>query len=290
MTLGTVAAFVASVTWAFATTRYARASREVGSTRVNLARTFTALPAFAILRVVFGEGPLFAGFTTERALWLLASIVCSYAVADSLFLAACRRVGITTGLSIASTYPLWAAIWGTVVDGEAFGTERAAGTLLAVGGVIWLVRLGTRGESARERDGVGLGLAVLVSVLWALNSIGVKRGATGIGLFDVNVFRFSAALLILAPQLRLPSERGRARAPTGGWVTLVPALLADCTLGSLAYVYGLSHTDLAVGATLSSLAPLISVPFAVAAGEERFDVRRLAAIVTTVLGVALLVR
>jgi len=291
VTLGTVAAFTASVTWAFATTRYARASREVGSTRINLARALTALPAFVLLRLAFGGGALFSGLTPERATWLVVSIVCSYALADSLFLTACRRVGITTALSVASMYPLWAALWGTVQDGEPFGPARGAGTLLAVGGVIWLVQLGTKGTpAAGGRDLTGLGLSVLVSVLWALNSVGVKRGAAGMNVFDVNVFRFGAAVLILSPQLGLPSERGRAWSPAGGFRTLVPALLADCVLGSLSYVYGLSHTDLAVGATLSSLAPLISVPFAVAAGEERFDARRLAAIATTVLGVALLVR
>jgi drug/metabolite transporter (DMT)-like permease len=71
---------------------------------------------------------------------------------------------------------------------------------------------------------------------------------------------------------------------------LLPALVADSIVGALAYVYGLSHTDLAVGATLSSLAPLFSVPFAIAAGEERFDARRSAAIVVTVAGIVLLLQ
>jgi drug/metabolite transporter (DMT)-like permease len=163
VTLGAVAAFTASVTWAFATTRYARASRELGSVRVNLARALVALPAFAVLRLLFGSGAPMSGVTPVKATWLLVSIVCSYALGDSLFLTACRRIGITTGLSIASTYPLWAALWGTLLDGEPFGPAHALGTLLAVGGVVWLVRLGAPGEtSPRSRDAVGLGLALLI--------------------------------------------------------------------------------------------------------------------------------
>ena len=291
MNLAPAAAFTASATWAFATSRYTRASREVGSTRVNLARTCVALPAFVGMRLLAGGGPFLSGVTPLGATWLVVSIVCSYALADSLFLTACRRVGLTTALSIASTYPLWAAVWGTVVDHEPVGAGRAVGMLLAVGGVVWLVQLGNGGATgSAQRDTAGLGLAVTASLLWALNSIGVKRGAAGMNLFDVNVFRFTVAFLILSPQLWLPSERVRARAPAGGWLILLPALLADCVLGSLCYVYGLSNTDLAVGATLSSLAPLISVPFAIAAGEEHFDLRRLGAIVATVTGIALLVR
>ena len=61
-----------------------------------------------------------------------------------------------TALSIASSYPLWAALVGSLASGEPFGPLRATGTLLCVGGVIALVRLapsqepgapGTRGRA-----------------------------------------------------------------------------------------------------------------------------------------------
>ena len=286
---GPAAAFTASVTWAYATTRYARVSRDVGSARVNFMRAVVAVSAFTLLSVASGRPSTFPAMTPTAACWLLLSIVCSYALADSLFLTAGRRIGITTALSIASTYPLWAALWGTVVDGESFGLGRAAGTLLAVGGVVCLVRLTAGVPSAdKKRDVAGLTLAGIASVMWAANSIGVKRGSVGLDAVDVNIFRFSAGLLLLWPQLRLTGARALPASPTGGWLPVVPALIADSVVGSLAYVYGLSHTDLAVGATLSSLAPLISVPFAIAAGEERFDAKRFAAIVVTVAGIALL--
>ena len=51
----------------------------------------------------------------------------------------------------------------------------------------------------------------------------------------------------------------------------------------------LAHTDLAVGATLSSLAPLLVVPVAIAMGEERWSPARFGAVLATVLGIALLV-
>ncbi len=258
---------------------------------MNLARAIVATSAFAALRLATGGGPLMSGLTIGAASWLVLSIVCSYALGDSLFLTASRRVGVTTALSIASTYPLWAALWGTVIDREPLGALRGAGMLLAVGGVTWLVRLGRGdgGAEANRRDRGGIALALVTSLFWAFNSIGIKRGSVGMNLLDVNVFRFGAAFLLLLPQLRFPAERARAASPGGGWRSLLPALLVDCVLGSLSYVYGLAHTDLAVGATLSSLAPLISVPFAIAAGEDRFDARRLAAIAATVSGVALLV-
>jgi drug/metabolite transporter (DMT)-like permease len=58
--------------------------------------------------------------------------------------------------------------------------------------------------------------------------------------------------------------------------------------GSLFYLYGLSHSRLAVGAVLTSLAPVVSVPVAVAFGLERFSLARTAGVTMVVLGIILL--
>lgn len=289
---GPLAAFGASVTWAYASARYARVSREVGSARVNLARAVTASAFFAGLFALTGDHAALALLSVRAVAWLLASIVASYAFGDSLFFTAARRIGVTTALSIASVYPIWAALFGALVAGEPFGPWRALGTLLSVAGIVWLVRLAGTGVALRTpgpRDVGGLVLAFATSLLWAANSVAVKRGSQGLDLPLANAVRFSMAVVLLSVQMRLPVNAALPARPTGGWSVLAPALLADAVLGALLYVYGLAHTDLAVGATLSSLAPLVSVPVALALGEERWSASRFAAVLTTVAGVAILV-
>jgi drug/metabolite transporter (DMT)-like permease len=289
---GPLAAFGASVTWAYASARYARVSREVGSARVNLARAVTASAFFAALYALTGDHAAPTQLSAQAVAWLLASIVASYAFGDSLFFTAARRVGVTTALSIASVYPIWAALFGALVAHEPFGPGRALGTMLSVAGVVWLVRLTGSGErrgSNAGRDAGGLVLAFATSLLWAANSVAVKRGSQGLDLSLANALRFGMALALLSVQMRLPANAALPARPTGGWSVLAPALLADAVLGALLYVYGLAHTDLAVGATLSSLAPLVSVPVALALGEERWSASRFAAVLTTVAGVAILV-
>lgn len=289
--LGPLGALGASVTWAYATTRYVRASRDVGSVRINQARALFAFPAFTAVGLAVHGARLFEGMTWQTVAWLLSSIIGSYVLGDSVFLTAARRTGVTTALSIASTYPLWAALFGASSSNEPFGTRRALGTGLCVLGVIWLVRLSgaARDDEGKRRDLGGVLLAIVTSLLWAANSVCVKKGAQGFDTFQVNSLRFGVALLLLTLQTLRPSARGLPRSPSGGWGGLVPALVADAIFGSLFYVYGLSHSDLAVGATLSSLAPLISVPFAVLSGEEAWSGQRLLAVSTTVSGVVLLV-
>lgn len=295
--LGASAALASAALWAFASTRYALGSRTVGSARVNLTRASTVLPIFLLATLLTTHGHPLRDVTAARAGWLGLSVLCAYAFADNLFFAAARRVGVTTALAIASSYPLWAALAGVVWRGEPFGPWRAAGTLFCVGGVIALVVLAP--QSADEQPHArstaraarqGILLALLTSVLWAGNSVSTKLGATGLFAWQANLVRFAIAWPILAATsalLRRPA--GDARAARAVYRSLVPVSLAEACVGSSLFVYGLAHTDLAVGATLSSLAPLMSVPFALFYREERWSLPRFCAVAATVAGAIVLV-
>jgi drug/metabolite transporter (DMT)-like permease len=197
---------------------------------------------------------------------------------------------VSSALAIASTYPLWAALKGTLIDGERFGPGRALGTLLCVGGVAAIIKTGrAAAEPEQPGDGRALGvpLALATSVLWAGNTIGIKAGSVGLPFYTVNAMRYGFALAILGGLVLLGRAPGATR-PARGWARLVPAIVIDCLVGSACFIYGLTHTDLAVGATLSSLAPLLALPFAVWLGAERLTFAKLAAVIVTVGGIVLL--
>jgi drug/metabolite transporter (DMT)-like permease len=303
--LGALAALASAALWAFASTRYALGSRTVGSARVNLTRASTVLPVFFVVTLITTRGQLGHDLTGARAAWLGVSVICAYACADNLFFAAARRVGVTTALAIASSYPLWAAVVGVAWRGERFGLLRAAGTLLCVGGVIALILLAPTaaelddGAPARPQQPApatrrqvqqGILLALLTSVLWAGNSVSTKLGATGLPPWQANLIRFAIAWPILATTCaatRKPSDD--AAAARAVYRSLIPVSLAEACVGSSLFVYGLAHTDLAVGATLTSLAPLMAVPFALFYREERWSPTRFCAVAATVAGVIVLV-
>ena len=295
--MGAFAAVASAALWAFASTRYAQASRAVGSARVNLTRASTVLPLFLVATLVTTRGHLLAGIGGTRAAWLGLSVLCAYGFADNVFFAAARRVGVTTALAIASSYPLWAALVGTAWRGERFGVVRAAGTLLCVGGIIALIALSPRAveehahaHSTKRDAREGILLALLTSVLWAGNTVSVKLGGTGIAAWHANLIRFLVAWPILAATSALTTRPTRdAAVARAAYRSLVPVSIAEACVGSSLFVYGLAHTDLAVGATLSSLAPLLSVPFALLYHEERWSPPRFVAVAATVAGVVILI-
>ena len=295
--LGALAALASAALWAFGSTRYALASRTVGSARVNLARATTVLPVFLVASLWSTGGHLGDGVTWPHAMWLFASVLCSYALADNVFFAAARRVGITTALAIASSYPLWAAAAGAWWRDEPFGPRHIIGTLACVGGVIALIVQAPQAadehahtHSTRREALEGILLALATSVLWAGNSLSTKMGVDGLTAWHVNLIRFGFAWPILALTSALTDPPVQRPAPRwAAYRALVPVSLAEACVGSSLYVYGMAHTDLAVGATLTSLAPLMSVPVALFYREERWSARRFGAVAATVLGAVLLV-
>jgi drug/metabolite transporter (DMT)-like permease len=294
---GALAALISSAIWAWASTRYALHSRAIGSARVNFTRASTVMPVFFVITAVLTRGKIFGGADVTHALWLGLSVICAYAFADNIFFAAARRVGVTTAMAIASTYPLWATLAGALWRHERLGLAHAAGALLCVGGVIALILLAPRAAhevphagSDAEASRTGIVFAVITSVLWAGNSVATHIGGLGLITVQANLIRFFFAWPILAvTSLIVPRPTRDPAEARHAYLALVPVSLLEAGLGSSLFVYGLAHSDLAVGATLSSLAPLMSVPFALLYGEERWSPSRFVAVMVTVAGVIVLV-
>jgi drug/metabolite transporter (DMT)-like permease len=291
--LGAGAAFMASVTWAFASTHYAEVARTQGAVRVGLLRAICAATLFSLLAAFEGHNPL--QIDAWRGLCLAGSVICSYALGDRVFFASAARIGTSSALSIATIYPLWSALYGTIARGEPLGASRAVGMALCLVGVSAVLQL-SRGATPR-RSGAsgsvlgGAGLALLTSLFWAGNTIFLKLGAQGIAIYQANAFRFGCGVLLLLVQLLPRAEVVVGeRLPFGALARkLWLPLFADTGVGGVCFIYGIANTDLALGATLSSLSPLVALPFAVMLGTERVSIAKAAAVCVTLLGVVLLV-
>ena len=301
--LGPAACLGSAALWALAANVYARAARASSPVAVNFMRASLSFPFFLAVALVQGPAGGLGEVTSGRAAWLLVSVVGSYAVGDALFLASAQLLGVPVALAIASTYPLWSACAGWAFLGQSVGPAGLVGVGLVVAGVVTVVRprggRADEGESTLPSSGVrahgsghaaGVLLAAATSLFWALNTFAVARGGAGLPVAAVNAVRMGIAVALL-PLVRLV-VRGRgtpllvpAREMRHAW----PVFLLESIGGTALFVIGLTRSPLAVAAALTSLAPVLSVPFAVVVGRERVGARALAGIVLVTAGIVLLV-
>lgn len=310
--LGPLSALMSSVTWAVGSTFFARMARDSSAFAVNFTRAIFGVPLFVMgAFVVFGfQGGLlaFARVEWSHFAWLALSTVCSYGLADAMFYWSARSLGVPGALAIASAHPLLTTLATALIGDEGFVWMQGLAAAITVGGVVAVILSGRSGAVDKRgggayssvdphsnhmlgRTSVGLALAVATAVLWALNSVIVaKVGASGLDAFVLNALRISISIGVTA--VMSAAFMGRAK----------PLLLPIATIkkfwwlfvvegfcGSMFFAYGLAHSPLVVGATLTALSPVLAVLAALVLRTEKISALKTAGVVLCVFGVWLLV-
>lgn len=306
--MGPAAAFSASITWAVGAVAYSKLSHSYPAYIVNLHRILVGLPAaLLILTLMGGWGEAVGTLSFEKVGWALMVVLAGYALGDAIFLMSSQRIGGPASLAIASIYPLWSALWGAFFESEPLGHWQILGIVSIVGGVVAVILSGAKSEDLApvvprmqetesrprrfDHRAMGVALALLASFFWALNSVAVGKLGQGMNPHFVNSLRLSLAL-ILCPLIGVLMN-GKTSLRLIPMKTLKPLLVVfgiECILGPFFYVYGLSHSSVAVGSALTALAPAISVPVAVAMGREKFSKLKTAGIFAVIAGIYLLLR
>ncbi|MGK5082541.1 DMT family transporter [Bdellovibrionota bacterium FG-1] len=303
--LGPLCAFAASITWAVGSAQYSRLSRGHSPFAVNLARATVALPLFLVCSMWMAGGPVELWvrvwqMAPTQVFWLAVSIFASYGMGDVLFMWSTRSLGVPAALAIGSTYPLLTAGVGTWIQGEPITFHQIVGLFLTVGGVIAVILSGSEPTPASSsglhaapkhltRRGLGVALAFGTMLMWALNSVATSYAGKTVDPFLANLVRMPFGIVM---------SIGMGRVLARGTEVAIPFRLIKKSLwvfvleafgGSVLFIYGLSHSPLAIGSTLASLAPVLSVPVAWALKLERFSIQRTLAVIAVVAGLALLV-
>ena len=303
---GAMSGFLASCTWALGTAVYSRLSHENSAFAVNFARAWIALPLF-FLAALISAGGFQQGFA-EFALagwshlgWMALSMFASYGMGDVIFLWSTRSLGVPGALAIASSSPFWTAWVGVIFLGQVLRPTQWFGLVLTLCGIILVILNSPRGpdqsvssipmEETHKPKGVpwkGIAFAVLASFFWSLNSFSVARGSAGISVFVANTIRMSFGVV-------LSTILGRFLAPgepiVMPWKTIRPFLwlfALESFGGSFFYMTAFSKAPLVIAATMSSLAPVISVPVAWAFGMEKFSLFRTAGVALVAIGLSVL--
>ncbi|MBC7384861.1 MAG: DMT family transporter [Cryobacterium sp.] len=304
-TLGPLSAFFASVTWAVGSATYSKLSRNNRPFDVNFTRAALALPCFLIAALVFNGGwnatvNAFESISSTKLGWLTLSVFASFALGDLFFLWSTLSLGVPGALAVASGYPVLMTLAGVLFEGEALTLASATGVALVVIGIVLIVLNDPKGtpppgieaksHPLLKKKSVGIFCAVFTMFAWALNGYAVSRGGAGIDPFVGNAIRMSTSLIVISI-LSLSFTRTRATLlPKNILAANAPVILFESFIGSALYVYGLSRSSIVLGGTLSSLAPMLSVPIAVALKLERFSWVRSIAVVIVVAGLSLLFR
>lgn len=301
--IGPLSAFLSSCTWAFGSTRYAQLSVQYSPFAVNATRGLIALPLFiiaALLEWAFNGFPSVI-ITASHIGWFFVSMISSYGLGDVFFLWSTRGLGVPGALAIASCYPLFATLGGVILQGVTPTFGQIIGLIITVAGIVLVIvsrHNGNLDASRKESDGhaqsksnvvLSTFFAVLTSLFWGLNSYSLFHIGSEVSPFTGNVIRMTFAIVIANGVRLILSPKAPAFLP-------VHQVKQDCKLigmeafgGSMFFAYGLAHSPLVAGVTLTGLAPLIAVLIAWVKKTEPMSLHKAIGVMLSVIGVLLLI-
>ncbi len=288
--MGPLAAFAASITWAWASNGYSRLAKHNSAFAVSFVRSLIGLPLFITLAVVTGGFSEYFNATLSNVGWFTLSAIASYGFADALFLFSTRSLGVPGALAVTATYPIWTALFGFFFKNEVLKISQTLGLIITIISVVIVVLTTppTTTKNSKKSLFVGLSLALCTSVLWAVNGYAVSQGTLGISLPVANTLRMACALFVTPVFALLFLPRASLLIPRQELKPELKYFVGESFLGSMCFTYGLSNSPLAIGSTLSSLAPVVAVPMAWIAKTEKVTFVRTAGIIGVVAGLALL--
>ena len=273
-------------------------------------RALFPLPLFILSTFIFA-GSFSGGLSFYQEVkahhwgWFLISMFASYGLADAIFLWSTRSLGVPAALAIASCFPVWTVIGGYFFGGETISLKQGFGLFLTVSGVISVILSGTHTKQtvtqsemqkvtnppqapASKGQKLGFFCAFLTSILWAINGFAISRGAAELMPVVGNTIRMIIALILTSVLAKIFAPKTAFILPLNEVKKYWHVFIIEGFLGACLSVYGLSRSPLALGATLSSLSPVISVPMSVALGLESFSVPKTFAVGVVVIGIGFL--
>ena len=165
-----------------------------------------------------------------------------------------------TGL-IAYLWPLFIVLFSGLLPGEKLGPLHIIGALIAFGGAALIVLRG--GVSLDGASSLGLGLAFLCAVTWAVYSV-LSRRLGEVPTQSVTVFCLATAALSVVAHLALEQTVW----PQGalGWLAVLGLGIGPVGIAFFTWDIGMKRGDIQMLGVASYAAPLLSTLALVAAG------------------------
>jgi drug/metabolite transporter (DMT)-like permease len=283
---GAACALGAALAWSITSLLARTLMPHYGSVTINAVRSGIA-GALLVGCVVLTDGPaVLVAMSGTTFLVLVVSIVAAIGIGDSVFFESTRAIGLGRAMTIATTYPIGAALMAAALYGERITAPIAAGTLLTLGGVALIVSV--RSEARPERLWFGVGTAVVASVAWAVSTVMMKTPLQEIEPLTAQAVRLplASALLFLTPWTR--GAASALRQGGRGPLVRIGALSVITAASSVLFVASLKYAGVAVGAVLSSTAPLFALPLGVMFLGERVSAGTVLGALVAVAGIVVL--
>jgi drug/metabolite transporter (DMT)-like permease len=289
---GSIAALLGSALYAFSVVVYRSQKESIRPVAISSIKMWVALGFMSLMMLLpFVESPFAVPFLQ---FWLLSvSVVLGAVIGDTIYLISQERIGVSYAFPISMSFPVLTYTLTIVFLGDSLIISRFLGIIIAVVGIAILSQEQESEQdqegSRKVRDILGIGLAVMSSVLYAVGTVVLQVGVADVDPITANFIRVAVGSVAFVPVMGFVFAQGMPLPPRRATKYVAIAALFGMAIGSLLYVTAVKFAGAAITAVLSSTAPLFAVPISVLLLKERMTRPAAIGTIATIIGVVLVI-
>ncbi|MGY5861471.1 MAG: DMT family transporter [Candidatus Thorarchaeota archaeon] len=291
MMIGIATGLLASAIYAVSVVVYKSQSDSIRPLAISSIKMWVALAFMTALVILpISSEPFY--IPQEALAYLIVSVILGAVLGDFFYLTAQERIGVSYAFPIAMSFPIFTYLLAIAIGLEEPLLSRSVGILLAVIGVILISKEQGKNEDRTVKhklDKVGVGLALLVAILYALGTVLLQVGVQDISPIDGNFVRVAFGSVAFIPLFLVAKHRGMPMPPRRTAKIIAVAGLFGMGLGSLLYVSTVKFVGAAVTSVIGSLSPLFALPISIIFLKERITRVVMIGVAVTIAGVILVV-
>ncbi|HSK69973.1 MAG TPA: DMT family transporter [Candidatus Limnocylindria bacterium] len=287
--IGELAAIGAALSWTVNSLALERLGRGFSPWALNVMGKFFGLIAVSMLALALNGTFLPRADSSQWTLLLLSGFV-GFSIGDVFLFHAFQSLGARRTMLVFSANPVISAVLGWVLLGETVGWLHIGGIVLAVSGIMLVIR-----SDVPPEDGKAHGKALLHAVLATLGQAGgVLLSKAGLRTLDpVTAAQMRLVGGVLGMALLLSVFRKWKTLPQlalsrRGWKMIGLNVVLGTLIGMVLSLLAIKNTQVAVASILTSLTPVMILPISAIFLHEKVTLYEAAGAGVTVLGVALL--
>jgi len=292
---GELAAILSALSWTISSLIVERRGKAYSPWSLNALTKLGGLLTVSLLAFLM-MGQFFPRASAAQWGMLLLSGFLGFSLGDGFLYAAFQTLGAKRTLLIFSANPVLTALFGWIFLGEALMPAHLVGILLAVAGIMWVIRadMGEQGKPEQAGPTItwqGLLFAALATLGQAAGALLSKAAMASLEAIPASQIRLIGGVLGSAVLLSLTGQWKTLPAPLlekRGRGILAVSVLLGTLVGMVLSMLAIKLTQVAIASILMSLMPVMILPIEHFILKERVRPREVMGAVLTLLGVGML--
>jgi len=289
---GELAALATALCWSVTATSFEHAGKKVGSLSLNLIRLFIGMFFLMIFTWIFRGSPLPLDASASTWAWLFASGMVGLVIGDLLLFEAFVRIGARISMLIYASVPPMNAILAYLILGESMTGFQIFGMFVTVSGIALVILVKDTGKKVKLSHPVaGILLAFGGAFGQALGYIIGKVGLESYDAFAATQIRLLAGMVGFSIILTLRHRWGHFLAALKEKQAMKFITLGSFFgpfLGISLSLLAIQYTHPGVAATLTSITPVILIPYAIFVHKEKVHFKEFIGALVALAGVGLI--